>query len=292
MQHLFHIRDDQCHPIPCVDVEYEKPLHDLLSKHAEHLFGVKILANEFVIGDRKRIDSIGIDQFGSPVILEYKAGKDSSVINQALFYTSWIDSNRAVFEALVYQSLSPAPAINWSGLRAICIAKSFSSFDALALEQMNSNLDLVTYQIYELDVIGLNTIASKRKPDFRQEQKPQRALKEFSLEDRKKSLPDVARRCLEQLLDEIKAVSHDLLVTENKSGWDLYCGDDLGQIYITEGKYPKVRIELYDSASDLSNTVRTKKTSKGVDFIVDEKTKSQAVDSLANLCARSAFGGW
>ncbi|MFE4646091.1 transporter, partial [Streptomyces sp. NPDC056730] len=34
--------------------------------------------------------SIGLDENGSPVIVEYKRGIDSGVINQGLFYLSWL----------------------------------------------------------------------------------------------------------------------------------------------------------------------------------------------------------
>jgi hypothetical protein len=58
----------------------------------ETLFGVHFLKSEHSTGTkhRGRIDSLGIDETGSPVIFEYKRSRDENVINQGLFYLDWL----------------------------------------------------------------------------------------------------------------------------------------------------------------------------------------------------------
>ncbi len=54
-----------------------------------------------------RIDSLGLDENGSPVILEYKRSVNENVINQGLFYLDWLLDHKAEFELLVMKKLGP-----------------------------------------------------------------------------------------------------------------------------------------------------------------------------------------
>jgi hypothetical protein len=49
------------------------------------LLGVRFLASEFVTSNGGRIDTLGLDENGCPVvILEYKRASNENVINQGL----------------------------------------------------------------------------------------------------------------------------------------------------------------------------------------------------------------
>lgn len=52
-----------------------------------------------------RIDTFGIDENGSPVIIEYKRSMNENVINQYLFYLDWLMDHKAEFELLVLKNL-------------------------------------------------------------------------------------------------------------------------------------------------------------------------------------------
>ncbi|MFE7283578.1 DUF5655 domain-containing protein [Streptomyces noursei] len=129
------------------------------------MLGVTILASEYVIGcdgDGGRIDSLGVDENGSPVVVEYKRGTDSGVINQGLYYLSWLLAHRDAFRALVRERLG-APAasqILWSAPRLICVAGGFTRYDAHAVREHRRSIDLVRYRYYGDDHIGLETVAS------------------------------------------------------------------------------------------------------------------------------------
>ena len=68
--------------------QVEKSLQNLFEKNLEALLGVRFLATEFSTGPVHggRIDTLGIDEDGSPVIIEYKRSTNENVINQGLFY--------------------------------------------------------------------------------------------------------------------------------------------------------------------------------------------------------------
>jgi hypothetical protein len=66
----------------------EKSLQTLIEKNLEVFLGVRFLASEYVTGKTHggRIDTLGIDENGCPVIIEYKRSLNQNVINQGLFY--------------------------------------------------------------------------------------------------------------------------------------------------------------------------------------------------------------
>ncbi len=73
-------------------VAVEKSLQTLMERNLEPLLGVRFLASEFRTGKTHggRIDTLGMDENGSPVIVEYKRALNENVINQGLFYLDWL----------------------------------------------------------------------------------------------------------------------------------------------------------------------------------------------------------
>jgi RecB family endonuclease NucS len=55
-------------------------------------------ATEYETGKahRGRIDSLGLDENGSPVIFEYKRTSNEDVINQGLFYLDWLMNHKGM----------------------------------------------------------------------------------------------------------------------------------------------------------------------------------------------------
>ncbi|RST20458.1 transporter [Streptomyces sp. WAC04770] len=146
--------------------EIEAEVQGLVEAHMETLLGVRFLASEYGTGPVHggRIDSLGLDENGSPVIVEYKRGTDAGVINQGLFYLSWLVDHRAEFERLVRGRLGATAAdqVLWSGPRLICIAGDFSRYDAHAVREHRRSIDLVRYRFVGSDLLGLETVASVR----------------------------------------------------------------------------------------------------------------------------------
>ncbi|ELS55925.1 hypothetical protein STVIR_3270 [Streptomyces viridochromogenes Tue57] len=130
----------------------------------ETMLGVTFLASEYVIDcvDSGRIDSLGLDENGAPVIVEYKRGTDAGVINQGLFYMAWLMSHKDAFRSLVRDRLgvTAASQILWSAPRLICVAGDFTRYDAHAVREHRRSIDLVRYRFFGSDHIGLETVAS------------------------------------------------------------------------------------------------------------------------------------
>ncbi|MEV5296187.1 DUF5655 domain-containing protein [Streptomyces sp. NPDC053741] len=144
--------------------EVEAEVQGLVEVHMEALLGVRFLASEYGTGPtyRGRIDSLGLDENGSPVIVEYKRGVDAGVINQGLFYLSWLMDHRAEFDHLVRDRLgvTAASQVLWSNPRLICVAGGFTRYDVHAASEHRRSIDLVRYRLFGSDMLGLETVTS------------------------------------------------------------------------------------------------------------------------------------
>ncbi|MFD8784294.1 DUF5655 domain-containing protein [Kitasatospora sp. NPDC059599] len=146
-------------------MEFERDLQRLVEANMEEMLGgVRFMASEYSTGPvhRGRIDSLGLDEDGSPVLVEYKRTSSQSVLSQGLFYLAWLIENRGEFEALVEQRLGPEAAkqVDWSRPRVICIAADYARYDLVAAGMSHHRVDLVVYRRYGDDLVTLDLAAS------------------------------------------------------------------------------------------------------------------------------------
>jgi predicted transport protein len=149
---IFNVCADTVHEIEGASADIEKSLQNLIEKNLETFFGIRLLASEYSTGKVHggRIDTLGIDENGCPVIIEYKRTVNENVINQGLFYLDWLMDHKAELQLLVMEKISSdaASSIAWSSPRLLCIAGDFTKYDAHAVQQMNRNIELIRYRLY------------------------------------------------------------------------------------------------------------------------------------------------
>lgn len=154
---LFSVSNGKAIELNATASDLEKPLQTLIEANLESLLGVRFLATEHSTGKTHagRIDTLGIDENNSPVILEYKRSIGENVINQGLYYLDWLFDHRAEFKLLVLDKLGQAAAesIDWSAPRLICIASDFTKYDAHAVQQMQRNIELVRYRKFGSELL-------------------------------------------------------------------------------------------------------------------------------------------
>ena len=136
--------------------ESEFELRDFFKKNLEQLLGVRFLEKEYPITEA-RIDTLGIDDDNSPVIIEYKWDKDDKVLTQGLDYYGWLQENRRPFQDLVKSKLGNDIEVNWDQPRVILVAQDFSRQIKRAVRQIEY-VELVTYACYEPDILHLDGI--------------------------------------------------------------------------------------------------------------------------------------
>lgn len=131
----------------------EFELRDFFADNLEHILGVRFLEKEYQTTDG-RIDTLGLDENGTPVIIEYKWKENEEVFAQGLFYLDWLLKNKKHFELLVKNRLGNEVKISWEQPRVILIAQGFSRYVKAAVQTVN-HVELKTYTLYDGDVLHI-----------------------------------------------------------------------------------------------------------------------------------------
>jgi predicted transport protein len=160
---LFRVDEGKVAELPAQQGGLERSLQIVLEQNLEKVLGVRFVASEHSTGRLHggRIDTLGLDENGCPVILEYKRAVSENVVSQGLYYLDWLLDHRAEFKLLVLERFGKAAAeeIDWSAPRLICVAADFMKHDEHAIRQMHRNIDLFRYMRFGTDLLALELAA-------------------------------------------------------------------------------------------------------------------------------------
>lgn len=161
---LFEFNKGQATELAGSSHKLEKSLQALFEQNLPTLLGVHFLVTEHATGKTHagRIDTLGIDENGCPVIIEYKRSVSENVVNQGLFYLDWLLDHQAEFKLLVLEQKGAeyAKKIDWSAPRLICIAADYKKYDEHAIRQINRNIDLIRYKRFGDHLMALELAAT------------------------------------------------------------------------------------------------------------------------------------
>lgn len=136
----------------------EAELRDFFAENLEEILGVRFLGKEYPTTDG-RIDTLGIDENNSPVIIEYKWKENEEVLAQGLFYFDWLMKNKKHFELLVDNKLGEKTKVNWEQPRVILVAQGFSRYILSAVQQVK-HVELKTYSYYDSAILYIENVYS------------------------------------------------------------------------------------------------------------------------------------
>lgn len=138
----------------------EKQLQKLCEENLEELFQVRFIQTEFPIGDgySGRLDTLGLDYEGNPVIIEYKLEKNSCVLSQALFYMDWLVNHRGDFELAAKNKLGNNIEVSWTNPKMILVAQEYNKYDKYAVNQIPYDIYLYKYLYYNNKELYLENI--------------------------------------------------------------------------------------------------------------------------------------
>lgn len=212
---LFRIVDGIATELPSGSVALERDLQVLLERNLEAIFGVKFLASEYSTGrvHRGRIDSLGLDENGSPVILEYKRTTNENVINQGLFYLDWLMDHQAEFRNLVEEQLGREDAMNidWSTPRLICVANDFTKYDEHAVRQIDRNVELVRYRDFGSDLLAIELVSATTTTSQNRRAVSAESTEQVATHSRRRSAGDLLTRADAELTGLYEAYEEFLL---------------------------------------------------------------------------------
>ena len=149
---LFFTPNGTAKKIPTVKVGLEKDIQNLFEKNLNEILDIQFLATEYSTSFGGRIDTVGIDNNGSPVIIEYKRSQNDNVINQGLSYLRWLLDHKDAFEALT-RRVKIDTEIDWASPRVICVAESYNKFDLDTADLLPIDIELLRYRVYENDIL-------------------------------------------------------------------------------------------------------------------------------------------
>ncbi|KGD34427.1 DUF5655 domain-containing protein [Burkholderia pseudomallei] len=166
---LFRLSNGTASELPSQAAKLERQLQGLIEANMPTFLGIRFLASEYATGKthKGRIDSLGLDENGCPVIIEYKRQSNENVINQGLFYLDWLLDHQAEFRWLVMENLGKevAERIEWTGTRLLCIAADFTRYDQHAVQQIPRNIELIRYKLFGDDLLLLELVNSQSVPE-------------------------------------------------------------------------------------------------------------------------------
>jgi predicted transport protein len=159
---LFQIANDSLLSIAQSDLDSEKHLQALVEKNLGEVFSCRLVASEFSTGATHagRIDTLALSEENNPVIIEYKKVEASDLINQSLFYASWLDDHHGDFEIAARRAI-PNVTIDWSDIRVICLAPNYRKYDTHAVSMMGANIELWKYRLFANSCLYLEEVYRK-----------------------------------------------------------------------------------------------------------------------------------
>ena len=157
---LYKINDNKVKQVEIKNFKNEKELQTLCEKNLEEFFQVRFIATEFPFADEYsgRLDTIGLDYEGNPVIIEYKLDTNSAIISQVLFYMDWLVNHHGDFEIAAKKTLGNNIKINWDNPKMILVAQDYNKYDKYAVNQIQYDVYLYKYIYYKSNEIYLENI--------------------------------------------------------------------------------------------------------------------------------------
>lgn len=235
----------------------ERSLQRLVEKNLETLMGIRFVASEFSIEghQRGRIDTLGIDQDGTPVIIEFKKSKNQNVINQGLFYLDWLMDHKGDF-TLAVQKVLGSVEINWQNPRLILIAEDFSQYDKHAVNRIGSNIELWVYRLYGDSFLYLeplytsSTLRTTTQPPEVFEDQIQVEEKIYTVEKHLEGKPQEIIDLFMELREFILNLGEDIIEKPLRRYVTYKHGKNFAEIWIQTNK---LKIWLDISPEDLSD---------------------------------------
>ena len=224
----------------------EKELQAFIEQNMKSLFGIRFLASEFTTSKQHggRIDSLGLDENNSPVIIEYKWGEKDNIINQGLFYLDWLVDHKGDFQLLAQNELGNNVEVDFGSPRVLLVAQTFSKYDQYAINRMAENIELWGYSHYEGNVFELKLIASSqaKKSTSTAKQITKVNYEEYSVEDHLKNKNEQIKELFSALREKIFALESEQKIEENPR--KLYIAYKAGRSF-AEVKLQKSDIKIW-----------------------------------------------
>lgn len=158
---LFQIKEGKAKQVREKEFKLEKDIQFFVEKNMEELLGLEFITTEFAINNF-RIDSLAYDRENNAfMIVEYKRGRNESLIDQGYTYLNILFDRKADF-ILKYNEEKNKNLrigdIDWEQSRVIFISPKFTDYQIKANDFKNNPIELVQIRRYENDIVEIDRI--------------------------------------------------------------------------------------------------------------------------------------
>lgn len=158
---LFQIKDGKAKQVREKEFKLEKDIQFFVEKNMEELLGLEFITTEFAINNF-RIDSLAYDRENNAfMIIEYKRGRNESLIDQGYTYLNILFDRKADF-ILKYNEEKNKNLrigdIDWEQSRVIFISPKFTDYQIKANDFKNNPIELIQIKRYENDIVETDRI--------------------------------------------------------------------------------------------------------------------------------------
>ena len=161
---LYKIKNDIVIPVKEKEFKLEKDIQKLVENNLFELLGLKFICTEFNINNY-RLDTLAYDEENkSFIIIEYKRGRNESLVDQGYTYLNILLDRKADFILKYNEAFNENKNLSdfdFSGSRVIFVSPKFTDYQMGANDFMNSPIDLIRIVKYEDNIIELDRIVKK-----------------------------------------------------------------------------------------------------------------------------------
>ncbi|MBQ3501844.1 MAG: hypothetical protein IJA70_10500 [Oscillospiraceae bacterium] len=144
-----------------INFKLEKDLQTLVEKNMKTIFGLKFVTTEFPI-ESYRFDSVAFDEeTKSFVIIEYKRGRNESLVDQGYAYLYTLLDRKADFVLLYNDIFNTSKGIkdfDWTQTRIMFVSPKFTDYQKNATAFSNMPFELYEIKQYENGIILVDEV--------------------------------------------------------------------------------------------------------------------------------------
>jgi predicted transport protein len=162
---IFLNKNGKLENIKEIDFKLEKDMQILVEQNLKSLLSLKFLETEFSI-ERYRFDTVAFnDETNSFAIIEYKRGRNESLVDQGYAYLSTLLNRKADFVLLYNESLKVSKSIkdfDWTQTRIYFISTLFTDYQKNATDFSNMPFELYEIKQYSNGLFQIEKIEKNK----------------------------------------------------------------------------------------------------------------------------------
>ncbi len=158
---LFKLKEGKAKRVKEDDFKLERDIQRLVEANMNELLNLDFITTEFTVNNF-RIDSLAFDKESNAfIIIEYKRGRNESLIDQGYTYLYILFDRKADF-VLKYNEVKNANLkisdIEWEQSRVVFVSPKFTDYQIKANDFKNNPIELVQIAKYEDGIIEIDRI--------------------------------------------------------------------------------------------------------------------------------------